>query len=218
LRQEASVIAEAQAAPLIQSKQCIGLSPDEEASLLARMKAGDQVGFAELVVIFGPQMMAVARRFMRSDEDCNDALQDAFISAFKAIAGFEANSRLATWLHRITVNSCLMKIRAASSRREMPMDDLPGIRSNRRRQSRSCSGFYHPADKIETDETRAAIRQAIDDLPEDHRTVLRLRYIDEINTAATAALLNTTENNVKHRLRRARHALSCRLASVLMDN
>lgn len=193
----------------------VDFSPEEEATLVVRIKAGDQVAFAELFVVFSPQMMALARRFMRCDDDCNDAVQDAFISVFRAIADFEANSRLAAWLRRITVNSCLMKLRIGSSRREISIDEVLSNRNGRCQPSHWGTGICNPADKVQTDETRDVVRRAIDELPEAYGTVLRLRYLQEMNTAATAALLKTTENNVKYRLRRARRALSCRLEAVM---
>jgi RNA polymerase sigma-70 factor, ECF subfamily len=192
------------------------LSPQEEATLVARIKTGDQVAFAKLVAVFGPRMFTIARRFMRCDDDCNDAVQDAFISVFKAIDGFEANSRLAAWLHRITVNCCLMKLRVASFREETSIDEMLSNRSGRRQRSRWSSEIFNPTDKVQTDEIRAVVRQAITELPEAYRMVVRLRYVEEMNTAATAALLKTTENNVKYRLRRARRALSRRLQAVMI--
>ena len=100
------------------------LSREEEADLLIRMKAGDQVACTKLVTLFGPQMMTIARRFMRCEDDCNDALQDAFISAFKALDRFQADSRLSTWLHSIAVNACLMKLRKDSYHKETSIEEL----------------------------------------------------------------------------------------------
>jgi RNA polymerase sigma-70 factor (ECF subfamily) len=181
-----------------------------------RVKAGDRVASAELFTLFGPRMMAVARRFMRSDDDCDDAVQDAFISAFRSLAHFEAKSRLCTWLHRITVNCCLMRIRISSSRKEtsieelLPSFDRPGHYKHR------PAANDGPSIEVGNDETRDVVRRAIDGLPENYRSVLRLRYIEEMNTAATAALLATSENNVKHRLRRARQALRILLKPVMI--
>ena len=69
-------------------------------------------------------MLAVARRFLRSAEDSADAVQEAFLSAFRSLDGFEGNSTLGTWLHRIVVNVCRMRLRARSRRREVRIDDL----------------------------------------------------------------------------------------------
>jgi len=187
------------------------LSREEEANLVVLVKAGHQEACTQMVALFGPQMMAVARRFMRCDDDCNDAVQDAFISAFKAIGRFEGDSRLSTWLHRITVNSCLMKLRIDSSRKETSIEDLLPTFNGRERYARWASTIDNPSIEVETDETRTLVHQAIDRLPDADRAVLLLRDIEDMDTAATAALLETSEHNVKRRLRRARQTLSARL-------
>jgi len=198
-----------------QPTHTVDLSIEEEAILVIRVKAGDQVACARLVRLFGPQMMTVARRFMRCDDDCNDALQDAFISAFKALANFEADSRLSTWLHRITVNSCLMKLRIDSSRKETSIEELLPTFNGCGRHSRWPAAVDDPSIEAETDETRTLVHQAIDRLPRADRAVLLLRDIEEMDTAATAALLETSEHNVKRRLRRARQALCTRLEPMM---
>src|SRR5919202_1274084 len=67
---------------------------------------------------------AGACRFLRTEEDSADAVQDAFLSAFRSLDGFEGNSGLGTWMHRIVVNVCLMRLRARSRSREVRIDDL----------------------------------------------------------------------------------------------
>ena len=200
---------------LIQPKHTVAISIDDEAALVDRVKAGDQVACAKLVSLFGPQMMTVARRFMRCDDDCNDALQDAFISAFNALARFEADSRLSTWLHRITVNSCLMKLRIDSSRKETSIEELLRTFNESDQHARWPVARNDPTTESELNETRTMIRHAIDRLPDADRAVLMLRDIEEMDTAATAARLETTEHNVKRRLRRARQSLCARLEPMM---
>jgi RNA polymerase sigma-70 factor (ECF subfamily) len=195
--------------------QAAGLSLKEESTLLERVKAGDQGACTRLVTIFGPQMMTVARRFMRCDDDCNDAVQDAFISAFNALARFEGEARLSTWLHRITVNSCLMKLRIDSSRRETSIEALLPTFNEGGCNGRWPIAMNTPSTDVETSETRTMIHQAIDKLPHADRAVLLLRDIEEMNTAATAACLETSEHNVKRRLRRARQSLGARLEPMM---
>jgi len=108
----------------LESVRIPAISAQEEGDLVSMIKAGDQDACTRLVRLFGPRMMIVARRFMASEDDCYDALQDAFISAFRALEGFQSNARLSTWLHRIVVNCCLMKLRRGASRHEMSLDDL----------------------------------------------------------------------------------------------
>jgi len=195
----------------------VALSIEDEAALVDRVKAGDQVACAKLVALFGPQMMTVARRFMRCDDDCNDAVQDAFISAFNALGSFEGDARLSTWLHRITVNSCLMKLRIASSRKETSIEELLPIFDERGYRARWSVAMNDPSKDVEIDETRAMIHQAIDNLPHADRAVLVLRDIEEMDTAATAARLDTSEHNVKRRLRRARQSLCTRLEPIMAN-
>jgi len=189
------------------------LSIEDEAELVCRVKAGDQAACARLVKLFGPQMMIVARRFMQCDDDCNDAIQDAFISAFNALARFEGNSRLSTWLHRITVNSCLTKLRFNSSRKETSIDEL--LPTFDEFHAHGPAAVNDPSKDIEIDETRTLILAAINKLAKADREVLLLRDIEEMDTAATAVRLETSEHNVKRRLRRARLALCVRLEPIM---
>ena len=72
----------------------------------------------------GGRLLSVARRFLRNNEDAQDAVQEAFIKAFRAIGTFEERAQLHTWLHRILVNTALMKIRSRRRRPEESIDDL----------------------------------------------------------------------------------------------
>src|SRR5262249_8927033 len=96
----------------------------EDVELLAPIRAGDGRACEALVRQHGGRMLAVARRILRTDEDSADAVQDAFLSAFRSLEGFEGKSALGTWLHRILVNVCLMRLRARSRSREVRIDDL----------------------------------------------------------------------------------------------
>jgi RNA polymerase sigma-70 factor, ECF subfamily len=191
------------------------LSPESEADLIGRVKAGDQDACAKLVALFTPRMMAVARRFLHCDDDCHDALQDAYVSAFRAISGFEGGARLSTWLHRITVNCCLMRLRSSTSRNETPIGDLhPGFSNNASRLNRTTE--KDPSTDAEMDEARQILRRAIDRLPDPYREVLMLRDIEQMDTADTAARLNITAHNVKRRLRLARHSLCVLLGPMML--
>ena len=100
-----------------------------EAALLERLRAGDGPAFEYLVRTCGGPMMAAAKRLLRSDDDAADAVQEAFISAFKALDRFEGTSKLSTWLHRIAVNAALMKLR---SRRRNRRETCSASSSRRR--------------------------------------------------------------------------------------
>ena len=187
-----------------------GASPDYgETELVARLQANDAAAYAELVRAQGPRMLAVARRLLRSDDDAADAVQEAFISAFRAIGNFEGGAKLSTWLHRIVVNASLMRLRNRSRRPEVSIDELlpkfvdDGGHIDEPREWRSPE----PLDALERRETRERVRGLIDQLPTDYRTVLLLRDIEGLDTKETAELLGVTPNAAKIRLHRARLAL-----------
>jgi RNA polymerase sigma-70 factor (ECF subfamily) len=187
--------------------------PTGEAALVERLKAGDDAAFEQLVRLHGPAMTAVIRRYLPSDSDANDALQDAFLSAFKAIEHFQGASGLGTWLHRIAVNAALMKLRTRRRKPETSIDDLlPKFREDGHRDVSGPAWTPTPDRIAENEETRHAVRQAIRELPESFRTVLLLRDIEERSTEDTAELLGLSVANVKTRLHRARQALAQMLA------
>src|SRR5438105_2296259 len=95
---------------------------NQEALLLARCRTGDGQAFETLVRQYGGRMRAVAQRFLSCDEDAADAVQDAFLRAYRSIASFQGNSNLWTWLYRILVNACLTIRR--SRRRTVSLADL----------------------------------------------------------------------------------------------
>src|ERR1700682_4943557 len=99
----------------------INSHPAGEAALVARLQAGDGGAFDTLVRSQTPVLLRVARRLMQSEEDARDALQDAFVSAFRSIGRFASNAQLSTWLYRIQINACLMKLR---SQRRRPEQDI----------------------------------------------------------------------------------------------
>jgi RNA polymerase sigma-70 factor (ECF subfamily) len=179
-----------------------------ELGLLQRLRAGEEDAYQELLRTYGGRLLVVARRFMRDEEDARDCVQDAFLSAFRSIDGFEAKARLGTWLHRILVNACLMKLRARKSKPEELIDpQTPQFDEYGFRNAPSEMSPLSAEDLLERGEVREQLRNAIDGLPENYRIVLLLRDIEELNTAETAEKLGMTPGAVQVRLHRARLAL-----------
>ena len=179
-----------------------------EAELLAALRKGDDLAFETLVRTHSGRMLSVSRRILRNDEEAKDAVQEAFVSAFRAIGSFEGTCQLATWLHRIAVNACLMRLRSRKRRPEESIDDLLPVFKDNGHAAVEPRDFSPSAlQLVETRETRDFVRDCIDRLPEIYRTVLLLRDIEELDTAEAATVLGVTEGVVKVRLHRARHAL-----------
>ena len=177
-------------------------------TFLDRLKSGEEAACEQLVREHGPRMLAIARRLLRCDHDAADAVQDAFISAFNGIGSFTGQSSLSTWLHRVTVNACLMRLRSQSRHETASLDDLlPTFDESGHRARSSIRWTDETFEHVARTETRAQIRACIDLLPDSYRTVLLLRDIDGLDTAETAERLGCSQANVKTRLHRARQAL-----------
>ena len=188
----------------------------DETALLAQLRAGDGQAFETLVRRYSPRLFSVARRIVGTDEDARDVVQEAFLSAFRALDRFHGDARLSTWLHRIVVNTALMKLRTRKRKPEESIEPmLPGFLGDGHFTER-FHDWNEPVDQaLSRAETRALVRHRINELPESFRTVLLLRDIEGLSTEETAKVLETTPNAVKIRLHRARQALRTLLAPHL---
>lgn len=183
-----------------------------ESSLVLRLQGGEPEAFETLVRTYSGRLLRVARRFLRDEEDARDAVQDALISAYKSIGRFDAEARLSTWLHKIVVNSALMKLRTRRRHPEESIDELLPRFAEDGHQVPANSEWPMAADEVLVrDEVRELVRRNIDELPESSRVVLLLRDIEEMSTEETAEKLGISANAVKVRLHRARQALRARL-------
>jgi RNA polymerase sigma-70 factor (ECF subfamily) len=187
-----------------------------DAELIDALAAGDGGAFEQLVAAHGGQMMTVARRFLRCEQDVSDAVQDALISVFRNANRFERNSKLSTWLHRITVNACLMKLRSQRRRHEVEIDELlPSFDDTGHQRAPGASWGDGPLADAERTEMQQHVRACIDRLPDDYRSVLLLRDIEQLDTEEAAMMLKCSVACVKTRLHRARQALKTLLAPMM---
>ena len=180
----------------------------QETDLVAALRNGDAGAFELLVRTHMPMMLRVARRMMHSEEDARDAVQDAFVSAFRSIGRFDEKARLSTWLHRIVVNACLMRLRTQRRRPEEDIEEYrPRFAEDGHQLPRSENWTENAETILERTELAGIVREQIDRLPDNYREVLLLRDIEELSTDEAAEALGVTPNAVKVRLHRARQAL-----------
>lgn len=179
----------------------------EEASLLAGLRRGEAAAFEKLVRDTTPRLLAIARRMLPNEDDALDAVQEGYLAAFKGLPSFDGNSRLSTWLHRIVVNACLMKLRSRRRRPERSIEDILPKFKDDGHSWEPGSAWKNPSANMEQSELSAKILEAIDELPENYRIVLVLRDIQGLDTAETGVTVGLSENAVKTRLHRARQAL-----------
>ncbi len=183
-------------------------STGHESDLLARLRTGDEPAYAEFVRTNVGRMLAVARRFLRSEQDADDAVQEAFVSLVRSIEKFQGQSSLSTWTHRIVVNVCLMKLRSRKNRATTSIEELlPQFEADGHRTRPGQDWTEHSATRLAAEDMRRTVRECIDRLPDEYRTVVLLRDLEGLSTDQAAEFLATTPGNIKTRLHRARQAL-----------
>jgi RNA polymerase sigma-70 factor, ECF subfamily len=180
----------------------------DEATLLARMQAGDNDAFEGCVRTFSNRLLFVARRLLRNEEDARDAVQETFLSAFKQLGSFQGRSLLGTWLHRIVVNAALSRLRSRQRHPERSIEDLlPHFGEGEHQIDPPVPWKATQDTTLQDQETRELVQRCINQLPETYRIVMLLRDIEGLATEETAQLLGTSTAVVKTRLHRARQAL-----------
>jgi RNA polymerase sigma-70 factor (ECF subfamily) len=188
----------------------------DEPSLVAALRAGHEWAFEAMIRTYGGRLLAVARRICGNEEDARDVLQSSYLSAFRSLDGFAGSCQLSTWLHRIVVNTALMRLRSKRRKPEDSIDVLLPAFQEDGHHVEQFSDWALPADRLlEREDVRRLVRQCISRLPDNYRDVLMMRDIEELPTEDVARQLALTPNAVKVRLHRARQALSTLLRSEL---
>lgn len=183
----------------------------DDQTLVERLKAGDQVAYAELVEQHAGQVYRLALRMMGNEADAEDVLQETFLSAFKAIDRFEERSSLSTWLYRIANNAALMRLRRKEP--DQVSIDEPIERDDGDLMPRQFFDFCClPEEDLMRDEAREEMQRAIEELSPTLRGVFVMRDIEGLSTQETADALNLSVSAVKSRLMRARLKLRERLS------
>src|SRR5262249_19186974 len=158
---------------------------------------------AKLVRSYGGRLLAAARRILANEDDAREAVQDAFLSTFRALDSFAGQARLSTWLHPIVINAALAKLRRPQRKPQLSIDDLLPRFLDDGHQAHPAVEWREAAEAaLQRRETQGLVRQAIERLPETYRTVLLLRDIERLETEETARLLGVTAGVVKTRLHR----------------
>ena len=180
-----------------------------DAQLVVRTQGGDTRAFDELVRRYRDKVYRLAFKILRHEEDAAEALQDAFLSAFRGLKNFKAESTFSTWLYRITTNAALMKYR---KRREGHVSlEQSQSRDDDLQPMELADWTQIPEDQLEDRETWQVLMDAVEQLPDDLKTVFYRRDWLEESNAEVADALSLSIAAVKSRLHRARIQLRDRL-------
>lgn len=177
-----------------------------DAELARRVADGEEAAIRLLTKRHNQTLFRTARAILRDDAEAEDAVQEAYLKAIRAISNFHGDSKLSTWLIRITVNEALAKLRRAKRTAEViPLaGDLP---SGEMMYESTQSETPTPEEEAARAESRRLMEARIDALPETFRTVFVLRAVEELTVEETAAVLGIPEATVRTRFFRARAQL-----------
>jgi RNA polymerase sigma-70 factor (ECF subfamily) len=191
----------------------LNIYADEEA-LLQGLRAGEKSACACMLKHYSGPMYAVALRIVQDQDEAEEVLQEAFISACDKIGSFEGRSKLSTWLYRITTNAALMHLRRR--RADTVSLDEPQVTDTGDFVPRELGSWtVEPSQEALSGELRQVMEEAVRALPESLRTAFVLRDIQGLNTEETAQILGISPGAVKVRLHRARLQLREQLAGYL---
>lgn len=177
----------------------------DEQKLIERASRGDPFAFNALMAAHEKRMYAVALRMFGNREDAQDCLQEAMLRIYRSIGNFKGQSSFATWVYRITMNSCLDELRRKKNKQSTSLDSL-------------LDQGWAPMDEGETPEKHAMrtelrreLKRAIRELPEDMRSAVILRDVQGFSYEEIAQVLNVHVGTVKSRISRAREKLRGKL-------
>ena len=183
-----------------------------DAELARRIAGHDQAAFVLLMRRYNQLLYRTARSILRDDAEAEDALQEAYLQAYRAIGQFRGDAKLATWLTRIVINEAIARSRKTARRAQVmhlhhgaePADYFPEA-------TMEPGASESPESSAMRAETRALIEKSIDALPEAFRTVFVLRALEEMSGEEVAACLAIPEATVRSRFFRARALLRAAL-------
>jgi RNA polymerase sigma factor (sigma-70 family) len=178
-----------------------------EAELLHLARAGERNAFGAIMQRSNQRLFRVARSVLRDDAEAEDALQEAYINAFRKLDSFRGDSSLITWLTRITLNEARGRLRRR--RETVPFDPSDEAQQEETRVILfpTTAALPDPEASAAHAQMRRVLERAIDGLPEAFRLVFVMREIEECSVEETAAQLALRPETVKTRLHRARRLL-----------
>ncbi|WP_300401587.1 RNA polymerase sigma factor SigM [uncultured Nocardioides sp.] len=189
----------------------------EDRALLAAHVEGRDGAFAELFRRHRDRLWAVALRTTGNPEDAADGLQDGMIAAYRRAGSFRGDAAVTTWLHRVVVNACLDRLRAAKVRRAQPLpEDLEEYGARLAGPREEAAPEQPDAAAVRADERRLVLG-ALAALPADQRAALVLVDMEGYPVAEAAVILGCAVGTVKSRCSRGRARLATVLAPLLAD-
>jgi RNA polymerase sigma-70 factor (ECF subfamily) len=195
----------------VNSESAIRTPPaEDELTLARRVAAGDRAAFEIIMRRYNRRLYRLARASLRDDSEAKDALQEAYLNAYRGIGSFRGEATLSTWLSRLVLNECGVRRRRSARRRDI----IPLVSSDTSRtETESVADVAEGPDRAAArTQLRAILESKLGELPEALRVVFVLRSVEELSVAETAQALGIAEETVRVRHFRAKGMLREALA------
>jgi RNA polymerase sigma-70 factor (ECF subfamily) len=186
---------------------------ESEAALVLRVRAGDRLAFEQVMRRHNRRLFRLARATLRDATEAEDALQEAYLAAYRGFEHYRGESSLSTWLCRLVLNECLARLRRHRRRDDIAHIFVPADPQDLDRMG--TSNMEPPDQAALRADMRALLERKVDALPEALRIVFVLRCVEELTVAEVAACLQVPETTVRTRQFRARGLLRESLAHEL---
>jgi len=190
----------------------VGYADASDLELARQVAAGNQAAFEAIMRRHNRALFRTARAILRDDAEAEDALQEAYLQAYRNIGSYRGDARLSTWLARVVASEALMRLRK-QVRRSAIIPLQPGVTLEEINEVTEGSMDKEPEGAARRAELRKLLEHRIDALPGAYRAVFMLRAVEEYSVEETAAILQIPEATVRSRLFRARSLLREGLAS-----
>lgn len=189
----------------------------EERALIKRLRSGEHDAFEVIFRRYVNKVYRQARALLGDDADAEEIVQEVFLAIYQKAKSFRGDSAFSTWLYRLTMNACLTRLRRRKSNKAMNLGDfLPRYREDGHHQVRPVFNWADEVEfRLEKDELRELLQQAIDQLPPVEKAVLVLSDVEGVPDREIGETLGLSISAVKARLHRARLFLRGKLATVL---
>jgi RNA polymerase sigma-70 factor (ECF subfamily) len=189
---------------------------EDDRALVARIVGGDSAAFEVVMRRHNSALFRTARAILRDDAEAEDALQDAYLAAYRNLAAFRGDARLSTWLTRIVINQALGRLRARRRDNVVELhDDVVAIADQAAGEAMNEAPAASPESETMRAQLRRLLERRIDALPLAFRTAFMLREVEEMPVDEVAECLDIPATTVRTRVFRARAMLRAALAEEL---
>jgi RNA polymerase sigma-70 factor (ECF subfamily) len=182
-------------------------------ALVERVQQGDKRAFDALVMKYQSRVVKVITRYLRDPVEALDLAQEAFIKAYRALPNFRGESAFYTWLYRIAINTA--KNHVVAQGRRPPMDDVEASEAEFFEGPSALKDTSTPERMVLRDEIERVVFEAIEALPEDLKTAITLRELEDMSYEEIAEVMNCPIGTVRSRIFRAREAIDKKLKPLL---